>query len=81
MSAIADKTKIHGDILRVFEVGQVKYGSRKKVTNRDMKAFAKRVAARLKKHYGDRVAPDSAELMDYVRGDASCQSASTPHSS
>ena len=35
----------------------------------DMKAFAARCLARLKEQYGDRVAPDSMELLEDLRAD------------
>ena len=35
----------------------------------DMQAFAARCLARLKDQYGDRVAPDSTELLEELRAD------------
>ncbi len=66
--------KANDELFRAFERKALKDTGRRKAARPDMKAFAERIAARLKKQYGNRVMPDSAELMEYLRSDASCPS-------
>lgn len=65
MSAVEEKTQseLLNDLFRTLGHGRAKAPLRGKAGKPDMKAFAERIAVRLKKQYGDRVTADSAEWM------------------